>query len=198
MYLKFDKNVEVNLFEVTIRVLGGLLSTYHLSGDKMFLTKAVSRAPQVSCFQLKKRKKPKTKCKFQIDLGNRLLPCFDSPSGIPFSDINLSTMKAHSPKWSPDSSTSEVTTIQLEFRDLSRSTGDPNYEEVDLLSFWLNWGDIKFPNFYRFQLESTKKFIRYQRKTDWCQYLLMPTPEHFEILPQFHWALEEIRIMNTC
>lgn len=41
MYLKFDKNVEVNLFEVTIRVLGGLLSTYHLSGDKMFLTKAV-------------------------------------------------------------------------------------------------------------------------------------------------------------
>lgn len=43
MYLKFDKNVEVNLFEVTIRVLGGLLSTYHLSGDKMFLTKAVSK-----------------------------------------------------------------------------------------------------------------------------------------------------------
>lgn len=41
-YLKFDVNREVNLFEVTIRVLGGLLSAYHLSGDKMFLDKSVS------------------------------------------------------------------------------------------------------------------------------------------------------------
>lgn len=66
----------------------------------------------------------------QVDLGNRLLPCFNSPSGIPYSDINLATLNAHSPKWSPDSSTSEVTTIQLEFRDLARSTGDENYEQV--------------------------------------------------------------------
>lgn len=35
---------------------------------------------------------------------------------------------AHSPKWSPDSSTAEVSTIQLEFRDLSRSTGSLNFE----------------------------------------------------------------------
>lgn len=104
-YLRFDKNLDINLFEVTIRVLGGLLSAYHLSGDKMFLTKAT-------------------------DLGDRLLPCFDSPSQIPYSDVNLATMKAHSPKWSPDSSTSEVTTIQLEFRDLTRSTGNPVYERV--------------------------------------------------------------------
>ena len=40
--LKFNKNIYVNLFEVTIRVLGSLLSSYHLTGDKMFLTKAVS------------------------------------------------------------------------------------------------------------------------------------------------------------
>ncbi|PSN41913.1 Endoplasmic reticulum mannosyl-oligosaccharide 1 [Blattella germanica] len=103
--LHFDVNRDVNLFEVTIRVLGSLLSTYHLSGDKMFLDKA-------------------------IDLGNRLLPCFNSDSGVPFSDVNLATRKAHSPKWSPDSSTSEVTTIQLEFRDLSRCTGDPKFEDA--------------------------------------------------------------------
>lgn len=30
--LDFQKNVDVNLFESTIRILGGLLSTYHLSG----------------------------------------------------------------------------------------------------------------------------------------------------------------------
>lgn len=40
--LDFEKNVDVNLFESTIRILGGLLSTYHLSGDSLFLSKAVS------------------------------------------------------------------------------------------------------------------------------------------------------------
>ena len=35
-------NKDVNLFETTIRVLGGLLSAYHLSEDSVFLDKAVS------------------------------------------------------------------------------------------------------------------------------------------------------------
>lgn len=104
-HLQFDINRDVNLFEVTIRVLGGLLSIYHLTSDRMYLEKSV-------------------------DLGDRLMACFDTDSGIPFSDVNLFTRKAHSPKWSPDSSTSEVTTIQLEFRDLSRITGDPKYEDA--------------------------------------------------------------------
>lgn len=39
--LNFDKNVDVNLFETAIRILGGLLSSYHLSGDSLFLEKAV-------------------------------------------------------------------------------------------------------------------------------------------------------------
>jgi len=103
--LDFDINKDVNLFETTIRVLGGLLSTFHLSKEKLYLDKAV-------------------------DLADRLLTAFDSPSGIPFSDVNLKTRKGHAPKWSPDSSTSEVTTIQLEFRDLSRITGNPKYEEA--------------------------------------------------------------------
>lgn len=47
---------------------------------------------------------------------------------MPYSDVNLGTKKAHPPKWNADSTTSEVTTIQLEFRDLSRATGDPTFE----------------------------------------------------------------------
>lgn len=39
--LTFAKNVDVNLFESTIRILGGLLSIYHLSGDPLFLSRAV-------------------------------------------------------------------------------------------------------------------------------------------------------------
>merc|ERR1719361_774385 len=90
--LHFNINKDVNLFETTIRVLGGLLSTFHLSGDKIFLEKA-------------------------RDLADRLMAAFDTPSGIPFSDVNLKTRMGHAPKWSPDSSTSEVTTVQLVSRD---------------------------------------------------------------------------------
>lgn len=56
------------------------------------------------------------------------MPAFSTSSGVPYSDVNLGTKTAHGPKWGPDSSTSEVTSIQLEFRDLSRSTGDPKFE----------------------------------------------------------------------
>lgn len=40
MVIAQDK--DVNLFETTIRVLGGLLSTFHLTGDTLFLDRAVS------------------------------------------------------------------------------------------------------------------------------------------------------------
>ncbi|XP_034402867.1 endoplasmic reticulum mannosyl-oligosaccharide 1,2-alpha-mannosidase isoform X1 [Cyclopterus lumpus] len=103
--LSFDKNVDVNLFETTIRVLGGLLSTYHLTGDQLFLEKAK-------------------------DLGSRLMPAFKTPSKIPFSDVNIGKGTAHPPRWTSDSTLAEVTSIQLEFRELSRLTQDPQYQEV--------------------------------------------------------------------
>lgn len=62
--LNFNRNRFVNLFETTIRALGGLLSAYHLSGEKVFIEKAE-------------------------DLGQRLLGALDSSSAIPFSDVNL-------------------------------------------------------------------------------------------------------------
>uniref|UniRef100_A0A8C5EAM4 alpha-1,2-Mannosidase n=1 Tax=Gouania willdenowi TaxID=441366 RepID=A0A8C5EAM4_GOUWI len=103
--LSFDKSVDVNLFETTIRVLGGLLSTYNLTGDQIFLEKAK-------------------------DLGSRLMPAFKTPSKIPFSDVNIGKGTAHPPRWTSDSTLAEVTSIQLEFRELSRLTHDPQYQEV--------------------------------------------------------------------
>ena len=92
--LTFDIYKDVNCFEMTIRVLGGLLSSFHLTRDPLFLHKS-------------------------LDIGNRLIHCFDSPSTfIPYSDVNLRTKIPKSPVWSPDSSLSEVSTLQLEFRDL--------------------------------------------------------------------------------
>lgn len=39
--MRIDQDVDVNLFECTIRVLGGLLSTYALTHDHLFLDRAV-------------------------------------------------------------------------------------------------------------------------------------------------------------
>uniref|UniRef100_A0AC35GN67 Alpha-1,2-Mannosidase n=1 Tax=Panagrolaimus sp. PS1159 TaxID=55785 RepID=A0AC35GN67_9BILA len=103
--LDFEKDRFVSLFETTIRVLGGLLSTYHLSGDKLFLTKAE-------------------------DIGSRLIGALNAPSPIPFSDVNLQTRKGKQPSWGGESSLSEVSSIQLEFRDLSRALGNDTYEKA--------------------------------------------------------------------
>ncbi len=64
----------------------------------------------------------------QIEAGDGLMPAFKSGSPVPYSDVNLKSGSAHPPRWGPDSSTSEVTTIQLEFRELSRLTGDSKYK----------------------------------------------------------------------
>lgn len=56
------------------------------------------------------------------------MAAFSSPSGIPYSDVNLGAKTAHAPEWSHYSTTAEVTTVQLEFRELSRATNDPVYE----------------------------------------------------------------------
>jgi len=65
----------------------------------------------------------------KLDIGSRLMPCFTrSPSPIPYSNLNLISHKAHSPIWSPDSSIADASTLQLEFRDLSRSTGTNSFE----------------------------------------------------------------------
>eukprot|EP00053_Salpingoeca_punica_P013326 m.120304 g.120304 ORF g.120304 m.120304 type:complete len:718 (-) comp16175_c0_seq1:727-2880(-) len=102
--LNLDQDVDVNLFECTIRVLGGLLSVFHLSHDRMFLDKA-------------------------NNLGERLAYAFNSGSKVPFSDVNLKTHRAHKPDWGSDSTTSEVSTIQLEFKDLSHLTGIKSYHD---------------------------------------------------------------------
>jgi mannosyl-oligosaccharide alpha-1,2-mannosidase len=58
------------------------------------------------------------------------MPAFDSPSGIPFSDVNIGTGASHKPKWGSDSSTAEVTTVQLEFHRLTHITGDVRFSRA--------------------------------------------------------------------
>ena len=105
--LSFDtQRKQVSFFETTIRDLGGLLSAYDLSSDPAFLAKAV-------------------------DLGDRLLRAFETPTGIPMARVHLSTGKTSAYGWTKGSSIlSEVGTVQLEFRSLSHHTKDPKYAKA--------------------------------------------------------------------
>jgi len=96
--LSFDKDIEVQNFEITIRLLGGLLTNYQLTGDKRFL-------------------------KLAEDLGNRLLPVFNSPTGMPYRYVNLKTGKTRDPISNP----AETGTLLIEFGTLSRFTRKPVY-----------------------------------------------------------------------
>jgi mannosidase alpha-like ER degradation enhancer 2 len=98
--LSFDQDIYVKNFEITIRLLGGLLSSYQLSGDKRLLALA-------------------------DDLGARLLPAFESPTGMPYVYVNLKTGAVRGEVTNP----AEVGTLLIEFGALSKLTGKPVYYE---------------------------------------------------------------------
>jgi len=98
--LTFDLDVEVQSFEITIRLLGGLLSAYQLDGDGRFLGLAE-------------------------DLGKRLLPVFSSATGMPYRYVNLKTGAIRDSINNP----AEIGTALLEFGTLSRLTGKEVYYE---------------------------------------------------------------------
>jgi len=98
--LSFDKDIYVQNFEITIRLLGGLLSAYELTGDKRLLRLAE-------------------------DLGNRLLPVFNSPTGLPYRYVNLRTGKVRGEVTNP----AETGTLLVEFGTLSRLTRKPVFYE---------------------------------------------------------------------
>ncbi len=98
--LRFDKDLDVQNFEITIRLLGGLLSAYQISGDEKLL-------------------------KLAEDLGTRLLPVFDSPTGLPYKNVNLVTGKTSGAVTNP----AETGTLLIEFGTLAKLTNKPIFYE---------------------------------------------------------------------
>mmetsp|Transcript_12621 Transcript_12621/g.19568 ORF Transcript_12621/g.19568 Transcript_12621/m.19568 type:complete len:664 (-) Transcript_12621:81-2072(-) len=97
--LSHDVDQSVSVFETTIRSLGGLLSAYDWSGDKVFLEKAQ-------------------------DLGDRLIHAFDNPSGIPYGTVNLADGRTGNIGWAGGSAIlAEFGTLQVEFRYLGKALG---------------------------------------------------------------------------
>ncbi|KAM4580458.1 mannosyl-oligosaccharide 1,2-alpha-mannosidase IA isoform 2-T2 [Odontesthes bonariensis] len=104
--LDLNSNGEASLFEVNIRYVGGLLSAYYLTGEELFKNKA-------------------------MELGEKLLPAFNTPTGIPRGVINLGSGTSWSWGWASAGSSilAEFGTLHLEFVHLSELSNNPIYTE---------------------------------------------------------------------
>jgi hypothetical protein len=104
-------NWDGSVFEITIRYMGGLLAAYELSGDAMFLDKT-------------------------RQLADRLLPAFETASGLALTTINLASGRATNPGWNGQQCVlAEFGTLGLEWRALSHYTGDARYRaKVDRIA----------------------------------------------------------------
>jgi len=106
--VRFDINKTVSVFETNIRILGGLLSAHLIASDYATGMRIQSYDDQL--------------LHLAADLAQRLLPAFDTPTGIPFGSINL--------KYGVDENESKITstagggTLTLEFGILSRLTNN--------------------------------------------------------------------------
>ncbi len=96
--LSFEHTGEIQVFEVTIRILGGLIAAYELDGDKKFLSLAKT-------------------------LADKMMPAFSSPTGMPYRFIHLHTGNVRDAINNP----AEIGSLILEFGQLSRHTGDKKY-----------------------------------------------------------------------
>ncbi|KAK6489477.1 mannosyl-oligosaccharide 1,2-alpha-mannosidase IA-like [Huso huso] len=104
--LDFNVNAEISVFEVNIRFVGGLLSAYYLSGEEVFRKKAV-------------------------ELGEKLLPAFNTPTGIPWALLNIKSGIGRNWPWASGGSSilAEFGTLHLEFMHLSQLSGNPVFAE---------------------------------------------------------------------
>ncbi|KAK6187726.1 hypothetical protein SNE40_005686 [Patella caerulea] len=102
--LKFEGSSDLSVFETNIRFIGGLLSAYALSGDEMFKNKAKM-------------------------IADKLMPAFNTPTGIPQSMVNVKTGSSRNWGWASGgcSILSEFGSLHLEYSYLSQITGDKIY-----------------------------------------------------------------------
>ena len=119
--VSFDADRTVNLFETNIRVLGGLLSAHAIIESQRRAGGPGARrwVPPGYAGEL---------LALAEDLASRLMPAFETPTGIPYGSVNLRTGVAHNE--SLITSTAAGGTLLLEWGVLSRLTENRTYERV--------------------------------------------------------------------
>ncbi|KAL7161573.1 hypothetical protein ACSBR2_042108 [Camellia fascicularis] len=121
--LTFDVDARINLFECNIRVLGGLVAAHILATD--------------STNRLVQGKYKNQLLILAEDLGQRFLPAFDTPTGLPFAWINLKYGVIENE--TTETSTSGCGSLILEMGALSRLTGEPRFESAALRAVRKLW-----------------------------------------------------------
>merc|ERR1719219_2935159 len=110
--VSFDRDFAVSVFETNIRVVGGLLSSHILAefiGINWYKGELLNLA---------------------LDVAYRLLPAFNSTTGLPHPRVNLKYgIKAGKVKQISETCSSCAGTMILEFAALSRLSGEPIFEE---------------------------------------------------------------------
>jgi len=104
-HLHFDKAAGISMFETVIRILGGLLSAFELSRERVFLKKAQ-------------------------ELADRLLYAFSKhQTGLPCTTVSLNGRgQCQFPSWAGSAAVlAEYGTMQLEFKYLAYHTGERKY-----------------------------------------------------------------------
>ncbi|XP_075216552.1 mannosyl-oligosaccharide alpha-1,2-mannosidase IA-like [Lycorma delicatula] len=123
-----DMNVYLSVFEVNIRIVGGLLSCFALTGDVMFKQKAEL-------------------------VAQKLLPAFETDTGIPHSSINIETGHSKNYPWVSGGASilAEFGSLHLEFTYLSDVTGVSVYKTKvnNIRAFVKSLGKLRglYPNF---------------------------------------------------
>ncbi|XP_041133736.1 ER degradation-enhancing alpha-mannosidase-like protein 3 [Polyodon spathula] len=116
--VRLDNDIVVSVFETNIRVLGGLLGGHSMA---LMLRDGGRYMPWYQDELLSMAK----------ELGLRLLPAFNTSSGLPYPRINLKH-GLHNPESRTGTETDTCTacagTMILEFAALSRFTGEPVFE----------------------------------------------------------------------
>ncbi|XP_075503394.1 alpha-mannosidase I MNS5 [Primulina tabacum] len=121
--LTFDVDARINLFECNIRVLGGLVSAHILATDSTNRLTGGTYTNQLLVLA--------------EELGQRFLPAFDTPTGLPYAWINLKYGVMENEI--TETSTSGCGSLILEMGALSHLTGDSRFESAALRALRKLW-----------------------------------------------------------
>ncbi|TDH66271.1 hypothetical protein CCR75_008799 [Bremia lactucae] len=112
----FDRNVTVSVFESTIRVIGGLVSAHMLASPEYF-------------GMMDEDEYHGELLALAADLGQRMLPAFETPTGIPVHRVNLQHGVLPQDRAANLTCPAAAGSLLVEMAYLSRLTGDSRFEE---------------------------------------------------------------------
>ncbi|TYZ65647.1 hypothetical protein PybrP1_000598 [[Pythium] brassicae (nom. inval.)] len=129
-HVSFDRDVTVSVFESTIRVIGGLVSAHMLASPQHL---GILTADEYNGELLA----------LAVDLGTRLLPAFETPTGLPVHRVNLRHgIAANTPTLTCPAAAGS---LLVELSYLSRLSSLPVFEEKAsnaVMALWFRRSDL--------------------------------------------------------